>query len=245
MTVSGTSSGTQDFFLSNSEILFESFDRIMVRPSEITVHHLVSGRRSMNLELQAWSNLGINLWEVVQAQLTLVAEQATYTLPANLVTIMEMYFTTVNGDGTGRNSDRIMVPLTRTQYAQVPNKLQPGLPTQYWLERLEAPVVTIWQPAFQGSPAYIINYNYLQRIDDAGIGAGQTPDIPYRAMDALCAGLAKRLAKKFAPPQMRQQIVQETMADATEAWNNFVTNDLEDGPLIMQPNVGGYARMRR
>jgi hypothetical protein len=245
MTVPGQSSGTQNFFLSNSEILFEAFDRIMVRPSEITVHHLTSARRSLNLELQAWSNLGINLWEVVQAQLTLVAGEATYTLPANLVTIMEMYFSTVNANGAGFNSDRIMVPITRTQYAMIPNKLQPGLPTQYWLERLENPVVTIWQPSFQGAPAYVINYNYLQRIDDAGIGTGQTPDVPYRAMDALCAGTARRLAVKFAPPQIRQQIVQETKDTWLEAWNNFVSNDIEDGPMIMQPNVGGYARMRR
>lgn len=245
MTIPGQSSGAQSFFLSNSEVLFEAFDRVMVRPSEITVHHLASGRRSMNLELQAWSNLGINLWEVVQAQLTVVAGQPTYTLPQNLVTIMEMYWTTVNGNGSGQNFDRIMVPLTRTQYAMIPNKKQPGIPTQYWLERLESPVVTIWQPAFQGAPAYTINYNYLQRIDDADLGTGETPDIVYRALDALCAGTAARLAKKFAPPQARQQIVAETKEDAITAWNNFVSNDIEDGPLIMQPNLGGYARMRR
>jgi hypothetical protein len=245
MATPGSSSGTQTFFLSNAELLFEAFDRAHVRPSEITRHHLISARRSMNLLMQEWSNLGVNLWEVVQAQITLVTGQALYTLPSNLVTIMEMYFTTVNGNGAGYNSDRIMVPVTRTQYAMIPNKLQPGIPTQYWLERLESPVVTIWQPPFQGGPSYVINYNYLQRIDDAGIGTGETPDVVYRALDALCAGLAKRLAKKFAPLEIRQQIVAETTADSQEAWNNFVTNDQEDGPLIYQPNVGGYGRMRR
>lgn len=239
MATPGQSSGTQNFFLSNSEILFEAFDRIQVRPSEITRHMLVSARRSMNLELVAWSNRGINLWEMVQAQISLVAAQATYPLPANLVTITEMYFTTVNGNGAGFNSDRLMVPITRTQYAAVPNKLQPGTPNQYWLQRLESPVVTIWQPPFQGSPDYIINYNYLQRIDDAMIGSGQTPDIVYRGLDALCAGLTKRLAQKFAPAALQQ-----AASDAMDAWNTFITNDQEDGPLIMQPNVGGYGRMR-
>jgi hypothetical protein len=245
MTTPGQSSGTQSFFLSNSEILFEAFDRIMVRPSEITIHHLVSGRRSLNLELQSWSNKGINLWEVVQAQLTLVAGEAVYALPQNLVTVMEMYFTTVGSSGGSFNTDRIMVPITRTEYAMIPNKLLPGLPTQYWLQRLETPVMTIWQPAFEGAPNYVINYNYLQRIDDAGLATGETPDVPYRALDALCAGLAKRLAGKFAPPQIRAELVAETKQEAMDAWNDFITNDLEDGPLIMQPNVGGYARMRR
>lgn len=233
-------SGNQTFFLSNSEVVFEAFDRIGIRPSEITRHQLISARRSMNLELQSWSNRGINLWEVVQASLVVVPGQVVYTLPTNLVTIMEMYWTTVNGNGTGYNSDRIMTPLTRTQYAEVPNKMQPGLPTSYWLERLETPQVSIWQPAFQGAPSYVINYNYLQQIDDVTLASGQTPDIVYRGMDALCAGLAKRLAKKFAPERS-----QEASADAEEAWETFVTNDQEDGPLIYQPNVGAYGRMRR
>ena len=204
---------------------------------------MISARRSLNLELVDWSNRGVNLWEIVQAQLTLVAGQATYSLPSNLVVITEMYYTTVNGNGAGFNSDRIMIPITRTQYAMIPNKLQPGTPTQYWLERLETPVVTIWQPPFQGSPSYIINYNYLERIDDANVASGEIPDVPYRALEALTAGLAKRLAKKFAPAPLRQQIIAETATDFTEAWNNFVSNDQEDGPMIMQPNLGGYGKM--
>ena len=149
MTVPGTSSGTQNFDLSNAEIIFEAFDRIRVRPPEITRHHLVSARRSLNLELQRWSNLGVNLWEVVNTTLNLVSGQATYSLPSNFVTMLEMIFTTVNGNGAGYNYDRILSPITRTQYADLPNKLQPGLPTQYWVQRLEAPVVTLWQPPFQ------------------------------------------------------------------------------------------------
>jgi hypothetical protein len=245
MATPGTSSGTQSFFLSNSEVIFEALDRAHIRPPEVTRHHLISARRSMNLELQAWSNRGINLWEEVSAQLILLAGQATYTLPNNLVTITEMYFTTINGNGVGFNSDRIMVPITRAQYAMIPNKLQPGQPSQYWLQRLEQPVVNIWQPAFQGAPNYVINYNYLQRIDDVGIGSGETPDIVYRALDALCAGVAFRIAVKFSPAQEAVALVPFLKAEAKEAWDMFVTNDQEDGPIIMQPNFGGYARMRR
>lgn len=243
MTVPGTSSGTQNFDLSNAEIIFEAFDRIRVRPPEITRHHLVSARRSLNLELQRWSNLGVNLWEVVNTTLNLVSGQATYSLPSNFVTMLEMIFTTVNGNGAGYNYDRILSPITRTQYADLPNKLQPGLPTQYWVQRLEAPVVTLWQPPFQGAPNYILSYSYLQRIQDAGIATGETPDIVYRGIDALCACLAARLAAKFAPPDQLAETIARTKAEAIEAWDDFITNDQEDGPMIMVPNLGGYARM--
>lgn len=245
MNVPGESSGTYNFFLSNSEIVFEAFDRIRVRPSEITAHHLISARRSLNLLLVDWSNKGINLWEVVQAQLTPIVGQATYTLPSNLVTITEMYWTTINGNGPAYNSDRIMIPQTRQQYAMVPNKLLPGIPTTYWLQRLESPVVTIWQPPMQGSSTYVINYNYLQRVQDAGIGSGETPDVVYRALDALCAGLADRLALKFTPPEFASMVLPAVKEEAQMSWDAFVGQDQEEGPVIMQPNVGGYARMRR
>jgi hypothetical protein len=245
MAAPGSSSGTQTFFLANSEIVFEAFDRAHIRVPEITRHHLLSARRSMNLELQKWSNRGIMLWEETAAQLILFAGQATYTLPSNLVTITEMYFTTINGNGVGYNSDRIMVPITRQQYMMIPNKLQPGQPTQYWLQRLEQPVVNIWQPSFQGAPNYVINYNYLRQISDVGIGSGETPDIVYRALDALCAAMAFRMAAKFTPAQEAVALVPFLKAEAMEAWDAFVTNDQEEGPIMIQPNFGGYARMRR
>lgn len=245
MTTPGQSSGTQNFFLSNAEVTFEAFDRAHIRPNEVDRHHLISARRSYNLIFKDWTNKGVNLWEIVQAQLVLFAGEATYTLPSNLTTITEMYFTTVNGNGVGYNSDRIMVPITRAEYAMIPNKLQPGQPTQYWLQRLETPVVTIWQPAFQGAPDYVINYNYLQRIDDVGIATGESPDVVDRALDALCAALAFRLAAKFTPPQEAVVLVPFLKNEAQQAWDTFVTNDQEDGPLMVQPNLGGYARMRR
>ena len=33
--------------------------------------------------------------------------------------------------------------------------------------------------------------------------------------------------------------------EAKEAWDNLVANDQEEGPMIMQPAVGNYGRMRR
>lgn len=238
--MTATSSGIQNFFLSNGELVFEAFDRIGMRPGELTQHHLSSARRSLNLEFQRLSNLGINLWEIVQAQITLVAGQATYALPTNLVTITEMNYTTLNGGGVGINTDRIMLPITRTQYAMIPNKLTPGNPSQFWLERLETPLVTLYQAPYAGSPAFLVNYYYLQRAQDARLGSGETPDIVYRGLDALCAALAKRLAIKFAPPP----VIETAKAEATEAWNDFVTNDQENGPMIMQPNLSSYGRMR-
>lgn len=241
VTTPGTSSGAYTFTMTNAGIVEEAFDRIQIRPAALTRHHLISARTSLNLELQRWSNLGINLFKIISGTIELVTGQATYTLQTDLVTLTEVYFTTVNGNGSGYNSDRILSPVTRTQYAMIPNKLQPGTPTQFWFERLATPQITLWQPPFQGAPSYVVNWYGLQRIQDAGLGSAETPDIVYRALDALCAALAARLAVKFSPPQVQQM----RKAEAMEAWNDFATNDQELGPMIIQPNLSGYSRMGR
>jgi len=75
-------------------------------------------------------------------------------------------------------------------------------------------------------------------IQDANLGGGERPDIVYRAIDALCARLAWRLAIKFAPAMTAAR-----KDDATEAWNDFATRDQEMGGMVIQPNVSGYWRI--
>lgn len=245
MAAPGTSSGTYGFSLSNGEIVFEAFDRIQVRPAEITRHHLVSARNSINLELLTWTNDGAPLWEIVAGTIPLVPNQATYTLPVNLVTLLEVNYTQVNANGTGENIDRIMSPLTRTEYAMVPNKKQPGTPTRYWFQMLAAPLITLWQNPMIGAPTWIITYYALQRIQDADFATGQTPDVLYRGLDALCAALAFRLCEKFGPqdPLGRKTMMEEKKTLADVAWANFATRDQEAGPMLIQPNIGVYSKI--
>lgn len=232
------SSGTYNFQLSDAMVVIEAFARLGIQPSAITRHHLIEARVSLNLELQRWSNRTVALWKVVTGTVNLVVGQAPYVLPANLITITEVWYTTVNGNGTGQPLDRFMTPMTRTQYAMLPNKLQQGIPTTYWFERLPTPILTIRETPSQGAPTYVINWFGLQQIQDADYAGGQSPDIVYRAYDALCACMAARLAVKFAP-----QLEAVRKADATEAFSDFVGQDQEDGPLLILPNVGVYGRL--
>jgi hypothetical protein len=247
MATPGTSSGTTAFTLSNGEILFEAAERCGKNPAEITRNHMISLRRSLNLELVRWSLRGVNLWKVVEATITLVAGQATYALPSDLVTLTELWYSTQNGPvlpvppppSPGITTDRFMAPLTRTEYAMIPNKTQTGIPTQYWFERLAAPQLTLWQVPAYGAPYATLNYFYLQRIFDANLGSGETPDVVYRGLDALCSGITARFAEKFAP-----EMFKDKKAQAAEDWEYFITNDQETGPFMMTPNVSVYGRLR-
>jgi hypothetical protein len=225
-------------------LLLEAVERCQVHDTAIVRDKMQSLRMSMNLEMIRWSNLQINLWKIVYGtQLNLVTGQSVYTLDPTLITLTEMWYTTVNGNGTGQNSDRIMVPITRTQYAMIPNKLTPGIPTQFWFERLPVPQVTIWEPPSQGAPAYVLSYNWMQRIQDVNFASGETPDLVNRAYDAFCACLAYRIAPKIIPRSEWATALPPLKAMRDEAWEEWATNDNETGPMTIAPNLGGYARM--
>ena len=141
-----------------------------------------------------------------------------------------------------------MLPIGRDDYAAYPNKLQPGIPTVYWFQRLIPSQLTIWQPDQYGPP-YTITYDALRQSQDMVLGAGQTPDAPPRFLDALSARLAWRLSRKFWSDLVRAGKMTETAAitmvkdlkmEAEEAWQLAALDDQEMAPLILSPDLSDY-----
>lgn len=234
-----TTSGTYAFEMANAQLLSEAFDRIQIRGPALTRSHLISAHQSLNLELLRWINMGIALWKVSSGTINLVAGTATYALPQQMELLTDLSYRTVGGSSAQDDSDRYMMTLTRQQYAMMPAKGTQGVPTQYWFQRLPVPQITLYPVPAAGAPDYILVWYGLLRMEDASPTGGQTPDIPYRAYDALCAALAHRLAIKFSEPA----VVAARKADAAEAWIEFTSNDQEVGSSLVAPNVGMYGRL--
>jgi hypothetical protein len=72
---------------------------------------------------------------------------------------------------------------------------------------------------------------------DANFPAGETPDVPYRWLDALVAGLAHRLSRIYAP-----QMEQVRKADAQEAWQQAAAQDTENVGFMLAPGLAQYYR---
>ena len=234
-----TTSGTYAFEMANAQLLSEAFDRIQIRGPALTRSHLTSAHQSLNLELARWGNAGINLWKVTSGTINLVTGTATYPLPQQMELLTDLTYRTVGGSSAQDDTDRYMMTLTRQQYAMMPAKGTLGVPTQYWFQRLPVPQITLYPVPSAGAPDYILVWYGLLRMEDASPTGGQTPDIPYRAYDALCAALAHRLAIKFSEPG----VVAARKADPAEAWSEFTANDQEVGSALMAPNVGMYGRL--
>ena len=70
--------------------------------------------------LSSWSNQGVNLWAVDLVSVPLVQGQASYPVEANTVVILDAYMRIT--EGQEQTIDRIIMPVSRTEYSAYPNK---------------------------------------------------------------------------------------------------------------------------
>ena len=97
----------------------EAFERA---GSELrTGYDLRTARRSLNLLFADWANRGVNLWAVDLITVPLVQGQATYNVDPSTVVMLDAYMGIVNGSV---ETDRIILPISRSEYANYPNKSQ-------------------------------------------------------------------------------------------------------------------------
>jgi hypothetical protein len=232
-----TSSGTYNFNPSIGEITLYAFNLCGVRSSSLAAEHMQSAKTAINMMLSRWSNMGVNLWKVDLVTTALVDGQSTYNVDAKTVMILDAYVAVENGDGS--YTDRLIMPVSRTEYASYPNKEQQGFPTIFWFDRLINPTVTLWPVPVDpsvGNPKFLKYYRVIQ-IEDANMAGGETADIPYRWLDALANGLAYYLARIWQP-----QMVPQLKAEADEAYAIAAAQDTENVAMYISPMIGGYFR---
>lgn len=225
-----TSSGTYDFAPSNADLVQGALGRVRVRPTEIVAEHLRQAARQANYLLVEWSNKQPNLWESELQELALTAGTPTYSLPARTVMVLIAYRRR-DADVEGQQ-DTVLFPCSTTEYASYPNKLQQGLPTVYWFNRQIIPQISFYQCP---NDDMTVKLQCVRQMQDANLANGETPDLPYRWLDAFEAGLAHRLSRFYAPDL---EAVRKT--DAAEAWAIAATQDVENTPLSVSPDFSAY-----
>jgi hypothetical protein len=229
-----STSGTYTFNPGLGEITLYAYNLIGIRNTAVLQEHMGLARTATNMMLARWANQGVNLWKVDLVTTPLVTGQATYAVDSKTVVMLDAY---VQNDDSGANIDRIIMPISRTEYASYPNKEQQGFPTVFWFDRLLSPTVTLWPvPNTDNGPQYLKYYRVTQ-IQDADLQNGQTLDIPYLWLEAFAYGLAYRLAKIWSP-----QMAATIKPDADEAYAIASQQNVETAQQYISPMVSGYFR---
>ena len=229
-----TTSGTYTFNPSLGELTLYSYNLCGLRNTSLLQEHMESARMATNLMLARWSNQGVNLWAVDLVTVPLVQGQATYSVDSDTVMILDAYMEIDNGSGAP--IDRIILPISRTEYASYPNKEQQGFTTTFWFDRLLSPTVTLW-PVPDGSSAQYLKYYRVRRLQDSALTSGQTVEIPYLWLEAFALGLAQRLAMIWAPDK-----VQMLKPLADEAYMIAAEQNVEQAQQYISPMISGYFR---
>jgi hypothetical protein len=193
-----TTSGTYAFGdIQQIDVITEAFERCGRNPSSLSSNDIDSARRSLNFLFSDWANRGLNLWAVDLVALPLTANTQSYALDVETVYILQAYTRTTSG---GINTDLVISPISRSEYAAIPNKASTSSrPTQFYFQRTSTPSLYLWPVPEDNS---VTLYYYRMKIQQDAGAFTDNLDAPNRWMEAIAAGLACKLAVKFAPDRL-------------------------------------------
>jgi len=204
-TTSGTTTFEKGFSI--SDIVEESYERIGIQG--VSGYQLKSARRSLNILFQEWANRGLHYWEVANNNITLVADQATYTMfrstadGTSSATAVYGVDDILEASYRNANVDTPLTKVSRSQYQAFSNKTSTGTPSQYFVQRfIDKITVTLYLTPGSNEAGKFLNYYYVKRIQDAGDYTNDA-DVPYRFVPCMTAGLAYYLAIKQAPDRVQ------------------------------------------
>ena len=213
-------SNSRDFDLDVAEIIEEAYERCGLEVR--TGYDARTARRSMNLMFADWANRGVNLWTVRQATTTLTSGQATITLGADVVGLLEVVVRRSNTDFT-------VSKISRSNYLSQPSKTTEGRPSQYFFNRQIAPEITLW-PTPENSTDQLVYY-YVRRIEDAD-ALVNTMELPFRFLPCAAAGMAYYIALKKAPERVQ---LLKTLYE--EEFQRAADEDEDRVSLKLQPDI--------
>ncbi len=238
-TTSGTTTFEKGFSI--SDIVEEAYERVGIQG--VSGYQLKGARRSLNILFQEWANRGLHYWEVANNSITLVADQATYTMfrstddGTSSTTAVYGVDDILEASFRNSNIDTPLTKINRSAYQALSNKTSTGQPTQYFVQRfIDKVTITLYLTPGSDQAGKFINYYYVKRIQDAGDYTNDA-DVPYRFVPCMISGLAYYLAVKFAPDriQMLKMLYEDELARALEedgsSSSSFIT------PKTYYPNV--------
>lgn len=218
--------GTFNFSPTAGSITLTAFGRIQHRRAALTAEHLATAREEINLAQSSWSNMGPNLWTVDEQTIVLAPGVASYSVPATTIQLLEAWIS------DGGVSDSPLISLSRTDYANLPNKAMEGIPTCFWLARTIAPQITLFPVP---NSARTLKYFRYRTQQDADLARAQSVEVPQRWHDAIVADLAHRLARHYRP-----ELEDKRLMDAQRAWDIASGADIENAPVSFNPDISRY-----
>jgi len=210
------------------QLTLNAFSRCQVKRTEILAEHMENAWLESNLLQADWSADGITWWTVELVTQPLTVGTSTYTVPLNVVSVLDVYIN--NG-----SSNRLIFPFSRTDFASLAEPNEQGFPSVFWWNRVIPATITLW-PVPDNNATYTMSYYCYTQQQDAVLRQAGNAAIPYWFLDAYTADLAHRLSRHHAPALEAVRLV-----DRDRAYNKAI-KQVEDTPIFITPGLSGYFR---
>jgi hypothetical protein len=227
--------GTYAYAPSAGNVVINAFGMIQIRRPELTTAHLVDAGDCANLLMVDISNRNPHRWTMETQTLTLTPGVAVYPLSPRTLAVA-LATTQLSG------IDRVLGPISATDYAALPNKGQAAPPVSYFFNLQVTPTITLWPVPTAAATLTLTTFRQLQDVELAG---GQGLDAPYRFLDALTTGLAFRLGHMY-PDALIKAKGPNALADLEALYEKRMiiacSRDRQRTPLFLTPGLSGYFR---
>lgn len=232
--------GTYAYAPSAANVVINAFGMIQIRRPELNTAHLTDAAECSNLLMVDISNRNPHRWTMETQTVLMTVGASTYTLTNRTLAIG---LATI----TQNNLDRVIGPISATDYAALPNKAQSGPPTSYFFNLQVTPTITIWPTpdvAYLATSAWMTLTTFRQ-LQDVDLTGGQGMDAPYRFLDALTTGLAFRLGHMY-PDALIKAKGPNALADLEMLYEKRLliacARDRQRTPLFLTPGLSSYFR---
>lgn len=186
-----TTSGSYTFDPTFANLLDEACERAGIDPASVTARHINSAKMSLSLMFTEWViRDGDALYRIDEDAETVAASATYFALQAGSMDVVDLVLD-YNSEGT----DIPLARISRQDYLLLADKDQTGRPSMYYVDQsnLNAPRVYLWPVPDQECSFKV---DVMRYVETAG-RLSETLDVHRPWLDAVCAGLALRLAQKY------------------------------------------------
>jgi hypothetical protein len=260
-------SGNYAFLPVFAEVIIEAFERCGLDPALLTARHFASALRSINLLQVDIENEGDIMFRQDLVRQALTADDTGFLTPVGTLAVVGATWIRNVGDDDERRVELTLI--SQEEFERIQRPSQSGSPNQYFVSRslpnepglfddavvpaaavAWGPTTTIsgylsdklalifWPPT--DTTGDVILYNRIRQTQDAE-NLAQTPDQARQWLEAYHAGLAAKLARKWAPER-----IQVLDGDYVRALDKAKGSARDRGSIRFGARgIGSPGRMRR
>lgn len=225
-----TTSGNYSFDLNTASIIRLAYQRIGIVPAgqDPDSNQYAMARDMLQVGLTALQAEGIQLRNIQQTTINLVAGQADYDAPSNAIDIDERTVYVSNSSQV----DLPLIKVSRGQYMALSNKTSQAPPSQIYVEK--GPTLRFFLYPTPDNQYTTITMPLVLLQSDMTSSANTT-GLPSRYLDAVILKLAVMLCDHHGLNDRKMSL----KADLEEAAEKVINDDTERGPVrfFVQPGV--------